>query len=134
MQKPVLHALVLADHIYVDAATGKNIIAGAFHTLWARRFPTTLGRTTWAYVCLTEVRGSVSVSLRYTDLQSCEVLLATKPLVMTSTNPLVSHELIVEVPPFPMPHAGTYVFEVYAGAESVGSFRLTAAELKEKAQ
>jgi len=131
MRKPVVQALVLADHIYVDAATGKKVIAGAFHALWAGKFPTKLARTTWAYICLTEVRGSVSVSLKYTDLQTNQVLLSTSAVDIKSDNPLASHEMIVEVPPFPMPHAGTYVFEVFSGGESLGSLRLTVAELKE---
>ncbi len=128
VQKPTLQALVLADQVYVDARTGKKIIAGTFSGLWASSFPTSLGRTTWAYVCLTEVQGTVPISLRYTDLASNEVLLGTKPITLQSDNPLASHELIVEVPPFPMPHAGTYVFEVYVAEESIGSLRITVAE------
>lgn len=131
MQKPVLQALVLADHVYIDGPSGKKVIAGAFNRLWARSFPTNLGRTTWAYVCLTEVRGSVAVSLKYIDLQTNAVLLGNQPLEITSTDPLASHELVVEVPPFPMPHEGTFVFEVYVGDQSIGSLRIAVNLLKE---
>ena len=131
MQKPVLQALVLADHVYIDGASGKKVIAGTFNRLFASAFPTKLGRTTWAYVCMTEVRGCVPVSLKYTDLQTNEVLLSNKPLEITSIDPLASHELVVEVPPFPMPHQGTFIFEVFAGQESIGSLRISVEPLKE---
>lgn len=130
VQKPTLQALVLADQVYVDARTGKKIISGTFSNLWAKTFPASFGRSTWAYVCLTEVQGTVPITLRYTDLANNEVLLGTKEISVQSDNPLASHELIVEVPPFPMPHAGVFVFEVYAGDEAIGSLRITASELQ----
>lgn len=134
VQKPVLQALVLADHIYVDERTKKKVIAGTFSCLWAKEFPASLNRTTWAHICLTEVQGSVPVSLRYTDLKSNEVLLRTEGLTLQSDNPLMSHELAVEVPPFPMPHPGVYVFEVYVGEEAIGSLRLTVGKLEQGKQ
>ena len=33
MPKPVLQALVLADHVYQDKTTGKMVIAGTFNRL-----------------------------------------------------------------------------------------------------
>jgi len=134
VQKPILQALVLADHVYIDAPTGKKVIAGAFNRLWARKFPAELGFTTWAYICLTEVQGTVPIALRYIDLQTNEVLLATKPLTIQSDDPLASRELIIEVPSFPMPHAGTYVFEVYAGDEAIGSLRITVTKQEQEKQ
>ena len=130
VQNPILQALVLADHVYTDAMSGKKIIAGVFHNLWAAAFPTRFSRWTWAYVCLTELKGSVPITLRYTDLQTNEVLLSTRTLTMQSSDPLQSCELLIQVPPFPMPHAGTYVFEVFAGDESIGSLRITVGEIK----
>ncbi|UCC31817.1 MAG: hypothetical protein JSU86_05970 [Phycisphaerales bacterium] len=134
VKKPVLQALVLADHIYVDERTKKNIIAGTFSRLWTNKFPAMFGRTTGAYICLTEVQGKVPISLRYTDLKTNEVLLSTEAFTLQSGNPLATHELIVEVPPFPMPHAGVYVFEVYAGAEAIGSLRLTVGKVEQGKQ
>ena len=37
MPKPVLQALVLAEHVYQDRATGKMIIAGTFNRLFIHR-------------------------------------------------------------------------------------------------
>lgn len=39
MPKPVLQAMVLADHVYQDNTTGKFIIAGTFTRLWCSRKP-----------------------------------------------------------------------------------------------
>jgi hypothetical protein len=39
MPKPVLQAMVLADHVYQDSTTGKFIIAGTFTRLWCSRKP-----------------------------------------------------------------------------------------------
>lgn len=129
VKKPILQALILADHIYVEV-TGKKIIAGVFNRLWSNKFPTQFARTTWAYLCLTDVLGSVPISLRYTDLRTNEVLLATRPLTAESSDPLASTEIIIEVPPFPMPHDGTYAFEVFAKDESIGSLRITVSKLE----
>ena len=129
VRKPTLQALVLADHVYIEQ-TGKKIIAGTFNRIWSRDFPSVLGRTTWAYICLTDLQGSVPIALRYTDLRTNEVLLGTKPITAESTDPLASGELIVEVPPFPLPHEGAYAFEVFAADESIGALRITVSKLE----
>ena len=59
--KPVLQALVLADHVYVDAETGKKIIAGTFNELHAAEFPTQFAHVTFAYLCLTDLRGEAEL-------------------------------------------------------------------------
>ena len=128
--KPVLQALVLADQVYVDGRTGKKVIAGTFDRLSARKFPATFQRTTWAFVSLTDIQGSASIHLRYTDLHANEVLLGTKRMTVTCNDPLRSVELIIEVPPFPMPHAGPYAFELYTGEELLGSLRVSVTQIK----
>lgn len=128
--KPVLQALILADQIYVDRRTGKNVIAGTFRRLWARDFPTKYRTTTWAFVSLTDIQGSAQIHLRYTNLRTNEVLLGTKPMTVTCDDPLQSVELFVEVPPFPMPHPGVYAFELYVGEELLGSLRISVAQIK----
>ena len=127
---PVLQALVLADQVYVDARSGKKVIAGTFNRLWTSKFPASLGRKTWAYICLTEVQGSVSVELRYVDLKSNEVLLRNEPFTVKADDPLNSTEMVVAVPPLPMPHEGVYAFELYAAEEMLGALRITVARPK----
>lgn len=131
--KPVLQALVLADHVYTDMHSGKKVIAGTFNRLWTRKFPSDLGRTVYAFICLTDVQGPVNLQLRYVDLETNQVLLENRPVEVKSENRLASTEVIVQVPPFPMPHAGFYAFELYAGNDLLGALRLEVSKIEEEA-
>lgn len=123
--RPILQALVLADHVYIDAKTGKKIIAGTFNHLAAPEFPSFFGRTTYAFISLTEVHGNLPITLKYTDLSTSETLLEIRDLPMEAPNdPLATVEMVVELPRFPMPHEGTFAFEVYAYDEQVGTLRI----------
>jgi hypothetical protein len=123
--RPILQSLVLADHIYIDAKTGKKIIAGTFNHLAAPEFPSFFGRTTYAFISMTEVHGNTPVTLKYTDLSNSETLLEIRDLPMEAPNdPLATVEMVVELPRFPMPHEGIFAFEVYAHEEQIGSLRI----------
>ncbi len=100
--QPVLQALVLADQVYRDADTGKMIIAGTFRQLWARKFGETLGRWTYAYICLTELNGTAKLELRYVNLKTMEVHLKTG-IEVSCDDPLSTIEFALPVPPLPMP-------------------------------
>jgi len=85
MLKPVLQAMVLADHVYQDVS-GKFIICGTFTRLWFIRHNAPPGAKTpqtfetpsaliqavakagspHLYVALTGVRGEIELKLRYT--------------------------------------------------------------------
>lgn len=121
--KPVLQALVLADHIYTDRDSRKHIIAGTFNRLSAPSLPQTFSRPTYAFICLTDVYGTIPIALRYVDLATNEVLMESETEV-TAENPLASIELVSVVPPFPMPHEGTFAFEVHANNELIGFLRV----------
>jgi hypothetical protein len=128
---PVLQALVLADHVYVDKRSGKKVIAGTFNHLWAPGFGATLGRISYAFICLTNVHRSANIELRYVDLKSNEVLLKFGPVAVPSEDPLGSTEMVVQVPPLPMPHEGFYALEMYSEEERLGALRITVSQLKE---
>ena len=131
--RPILQALVLADHVYIDAKTGKKIIAGTFNHLAAPNFPSFFGRTTYAFISMTEVHGNTPVTLRYTDLSNSETLLEIRDLPMEAPNdPLATVEMVVELPRFPMPHEGIFAFEVYAYDEPVGSLRIQVSKSDEE--
>lgn len=121
---PKLQAIVLADRIYTEQHTGKKIIAGTFNTLSSPEFPCDYHTTTFAYICATNVRGRAPMHLRYVDLKTNEILFRSGQFELSSKDPLASIELIVEVPPFPMPHPGVFVFEVVSREEPIGSYRI----------
>lgn len=130
MNLPVLQALVLADHVYDDRQTRKKVIAGTFNQLWSKQFPDRFSRTTFAFISLTDVRGEQKLMLRYVDLADNAVLMETH-FAVRSGDPLESVEIVIEIPPFPMPHPGAYAFEVLAGSEPLGSLRMTVRPFQE---
>lgn len=124
---PVLQALVLADHVYTDVNTNKNVIAGTFKRLWAKSFPAVFGRESYAYIALTEVRQDLGLELRYVDLRDNKVLMSTK-IPVPHQDPLETIELIVVIPPFPMPHPGAYEFAIHLDEAMLGSSRIMVGE------
>ena len=122
--EPRLQALLLADNVYTDRDTGKIVIAGTFNRLWAKEFPTTFHRPTTAYVSLTEIRGKSTLELKFVNLKSGEVLMSSHAFDVECGNPLSSVEVVLPVPPFPMPEEGVFAFELHAGGVLLGSIRM----------
>ena len=127
---PVLQTIVLADHVYVDALTQKKVIAGTFSRLWSPQFPAKLDRNTGAYLVLANCHGQLRLQIRYVDLQDESVLMKSSELVIQTGDPLQTHEVVMEVPPFPMPHEGQYIFEVYCNGNQIGGIRLIVEKIK----
>jgi len=84
--KPVLQALLLADRIYEDKATGKKIVAGIFQAVFFKKAEDLKAElekrgvsgagmpggfhagAPYAYISLTDLRGTQPFILRYVDL------------------------------------------------------------------
>ncbi len=160
MPKPVLQALVLADHIYQDKTTGKMIIAGTFNRLHVFRADVPCDNalspaedvkqssdnlrklqyhdickvgSPWAYISLTELRGTVPLELRYVDLTD-NVVMMRVALSVKANSPLDTIELMVPLPVLPMPHGGTYALELLSNDEPLGAHRVTVAETRKPDQ
>ncbi len=127
---PVLQTIVLADHVYIDALTQKKVIAGTFSRLRSPRFPAKLARNTGAYLVLANCHGQIRLQIRYVDLQDESVLMETSELVIQTDDPLQTHEVVMEVPPFLMPHEGQYRFEVYCNGNQIGGIRLVVEKIE----
>jgi hypothetical protein len=142
--KPTLQALLVADRVYRDAATGKFIIAGTFNRLCYSKTPPVTppsGQTPgkvmggmdagspYAYVSLTEVRGKVPLVFRYVDLTDNNPLLVSE-FEVQANSPLETVELVLPLPRLPIPHAGVFAFEIASGNEPLGSVRLVVEEMK----
>jgi hypothetical protein len=149
--KPVLQALVLADHIYQDKSTGKMVIAGTFNRLliikpsessgekpnnidMPHEGPRKLGMheicrtgSPYAYISLTGVHGSVPLELRYVDLLDNKLLFVIQ-FNVSCEDPLKSIEANVAIPPLPTPHAGAYALELLSNNELLGSHRIVVDE------
>ena len=145
--KPVLQALLLADHVYQDANTGKKIVAGTFNGLRVfkkqeqeaeelaegemAKTPVAQVQqagSPYAYVNITEVHGSTSFELRYVDLDSHEVVFHTSPITAEVKTPLDTIEIVIPVPSLP-PRPGVYALELVWQDEVLGSHRIVVKEI-----
>ena len=122
--QPVLQAFVLADHIYMDASSGKKVIAGTFNHLTAPSLPGQFSGSKYAFVALTDLHGELELSLRFVDLNGGETLFELRGLRVESKDPLATVELVVEIPELPMPHEGVFAFEIHAAGQMIGMVRL----------
>jgi hypothetical protein len=147
--KPVLQALLLADHVYEDRGTRKKIVAGTFNTLGIVKLRNEQGGSPaaeskkpekivgglqpgspYAYISITEVHGSAELIMRYVDLQDNAILLQTGIKVQCN-DPLETIEMIVALPPLPTPHVGVYALELLCGEEMMGAHRVRVIEVPE---
>jgi uncharacterized protein DUF6941 len=146
--KPLLQALLLADHVYTDRVTGKNIVVGIFHRIFIRAQPPqgTEANTgelqvirvgpqghqagsPFCYISLTEVRGEQTFRLRFVDL-SDETALMEGQFTVTSPGPLATIEAIVALPMLPVNKVGTFALELLLGDEPLGAHRINVEEEK----
>jgi hypothetical protein len=123
--RPVLQALLIADNVYTDGASGKRIIAGTFDHFTLSRFPGQLDNWSTIYVSLTEIHKAVPLTLKYVDLSNDHVLAEWKLRVQAPSR-LASADATLRVPPLPLPHPGAYALEVFASEGLLGSLRITA--------
>jgi hypothetical protein len=146
--KPILQALLLADHVYQDKATGKTVVAGVFDEVrFTRPSPVSTEPTggqpdermipvqdvqqagsPYAYINLREVRAGTSIELRFVGLESNEVFFRSNPLQIPCEDPLRRVELVVPIPRLPT-IPGTYAFEVLCEDELIGSHRIVVSEI-----
>jgi hypothetical protein len=148
MPRPVLQAMVLADHVYQDRATGKMVIAGTFGTVFVGsvnvsrdegdrtdeaergeskplviRGPISQVGSPYLYLALVEVHGEVPLTLKFVDLSDANVLFEGQ-LSVTSTDPIGVAEIALPMPPLPVHKLGTYSLDLLYDAEILGSWRV----------
>jgi hypothetical protein len=146
--KPVLQALLLADHIYRDSITGKHVIAGTFNKMvfvkggarpkavdvaGEKRQLIPGGVQTGSpcvYISLTEIRGKVQCVLRYVNLEQDQALFQTQ-FSIESPDPLQTVEVVLPLPMLPH-EAGAHALELLCDDEPVGSHRVIVQEVNER--
>ena len=144
--KPVLQALVIAEHVYQDV-TGKKVIAGTFNRVNFSRKP--LARqverpdgtqatvlpggmqsgSPFAYVNMTAVGENTHLLFRFVNLTQNTVLFANE-MTVHSKDRLQNVELVLPLPLLPIHEVGVYVFEVVCEGEILGAYRIVAEEIK----
>lgn len=150
MPKPVLQAMVLADHVYRDGATGKHVIAGTFTRIWfgkakvdqpgdseesaGRRVvsgPISKAGSPYLYIALVAVHGQVPLDLKYIDLSDASVLIEAQ-IVVGARDPVAVAEYVVPIPPLPANKVGNYSLDLLYENEILGSWRVSVQELKQQ--
>jgi hypothetical protein len=148
MVKPVLQALLLADHVYSDSGTGKKIIAGIFDRLIFKKPDaeqteiSEAGRISiqvphagyqasspFCYISLTEVRGKQPFKLRYVDLAEDKAVLQTE-FQVDCPDPLKTVEIALPLPPLPANKPGVFALELLWNEEPLGSHRIIIEEMQ----
>jgi hypothetical protein len=146
MPKPVLQAMVLADHVYRDRQTGKHIIAGTFTTLMVGQMkvvPDLAGNrnvitgvvsragSPYLYLALTEVHGQVPLVIKFVDLSDGTVLFEAQCTV-ASHDPVAVAEYILTMPSLPANKPGNYSLDLMYEGEIIGSWRIFVKNIPEK--
>lgn len=147
--KPTVQALLLADHVYEDKATGKKIVAGIFQRLLFQKggaVPKEVeheGETRkvitgamqagspFAYISLTGIRGTQPFCLRYVDLAGDQPIFQTEFQVQWD-DPIAAVEIVLPLPRLPATKAGHFALELLCNEEPIGLFRIQVEELPAK--
>jgi hypothetical protein len=148
MPRPVLQAIVLADNVYQDRATGKFIISGTFTRIGVTKKPPPAAApdqpTTFKsagelvravstagsphlYVALTDVHGSVPLKVRFVDLSDSGSRFEMG-LEVKSVDPLTVTEFAIPMPRLPVTAAGAFSLDLLYADEILGSWRIVVTE------
>lgn len=139
MATPVLQALLLADHVYIDRSSGRHVICGVFSRV--QFVPDAVQKqvsgqpiavqhlmsagSPYSYISLTELQGLKTFELRFVSLADNSVLLSTQ-FQVKSQNPLATIELALPLPQIRVPHEGVYALELLCEETLLGAHRVEA--------
>lgn len=144
--KPVLQALLVADHVYTDKVTGKKIVAGIFHEIQFRKVNAAdasegdkrvliniaegghLSGSPFCYISLTEVNGNFPFTLRYVNLADYKIIFHVD-FRIENKDPIGTIEIVLPLPALPSREAGTFALELLCNDEPMGSHRINIREM-----
>lgn len=142
--RPTVQALLIADHVDSDQATGRKIVFGILHHLNVSpdshrirpQGPSTSGPSTpadqhrsgspFVYLNLNNVRGTQPLVLRYVNLANDNVYFECE-FEVASDDPLSPNEVVIPLPSLPVNRAGTFALELLWNDEPLGVHRITVA-------
>lgn len=132
--KPILQALVLAEHVWT-LDDGRKAICGTFTKVtWRGKRVTqpTEGESRvltggtgspWAYLCLTGVANNTVLQLQFVSLKRNAPLFRNE-ITLVGDDRLATVELALHLPHLEVPEPGIYAFDVVCDGEILGSWRV----------
>jgi hypothetical protein len=93
---PVASAMVLADHVIVEAGSGKKTLVGVYSNIFARHMP--FGRHINLYAEITDALGTYDFDLSLHHLDSDDEVAGTRLAEVESVDRLRPLELVVRMP------------------------------------
>ncbi len=138
--KPVLQALLVADHVYQDKLTGKHVVCGVFGVMFRHVATPSDGTidlssdnriksgfnsgSPFAFLSLIDVDGEQEFSLRYVRLKD-DVVIFTCKIRVNSPDRLIPVQTAIPLPPLPRDD-GVYALElIWNDVEPLGSYRIS---------
>jgi|SRR6516164_1825001 hypothetical protein len=122
-QPPDVLAIVLADAVHRDLATGKNFIQGTFHGLSAASFPWTLPCMV-VYLVLTEGYGETRIQLRLVDALESRPPIVEAETMVSFADPLTVMEVVFPWFQVGFPEPGEYSVQLFGAGEFLREHRL----------
>ncbi len=145
--KPILQALLVADHVYTDKDSGKKIIAGVLREIHSvlkedqprpegaedletnknlatrAMIPHTAIGSPYVFISITEVTGQQEFELRFVDLKDDSVIY-TLCIKMKCDDPLRVNEVLIPLPQWNVKRFGAHAFELLWKDEPLGMYRV----------
>jgi hypothetical protein len=122
-QPPTILAMVPADRILVDVATGKNTIEGTFQSLRAEAFPFVCERFA-VYVILPDGYAQTRVRLNLVDVDEEHEPIFELETVVEFSDPLTAVDIAFTREAVTFPEPGEYRLQLFAAGEPLMERRL----------
>jgi hypothetical protein len=122
-QPPLVLAMILADTVLLDVATGKNVIYGTYQALEAAAFPFTHPSIV-VYVALTEGYGETIVRLRLTDVDELRPPIFQLETMVNFSDPFLVLEIVFRESKVVFPTPGEYRLQLFGADEPLLERRL----------
>jgi hypothetical protein len=121
-EKPLCVALVICNEVIEDKRSGNKTLVGLFNNIMTPQLPATHPRM-FLFASLTSGTGAWTFSFRITAPSGKEVLRMQDSARFD--DPLVGHDLVVELRNLPVEEAGVYFVDLFLNEMPIANRRFT---------
>ena len=107
---PSSSCLLICDDVLQSVAKNKHLLHGVISQVFVPKLPALIGPYV-AYVRLSNVHGSQSITLSLAHAATEEELFRFSATSPAESDPLATHTFILAIPPLRVTKAGRYIFE-----------------------